>query len=328
MLARTAPEGLNAVARRTRRTGRVDPFRPGQDDRPLVERSERLVCADHQASAPAASACGGRSGWKPEVPGPGGVDDERHPVPVGGGRKSAGIPIRPDIPGRSPGRRPPTGRPRGTGHRVGTDRERSPVRGSTEGVTQEGRGRPDQPEEHRAVQGASDDDPVAGPPHRQARPGCRVDPPTEKRATSAPQARAASSSAWSSTPELSFTCPGWHTGDVTVDERPEQVATVLVPGMVNGCSGGREPEEGVKERGLGPAAPGVPGRLAHRHTFRSRPTSRTTFPKSPRFANGPANGHLTYSPSHRVLGIVSKGRFMHGSSVRSLAWRPLSQPGP
>ena len=241
MLARTAPEGLVVAVASTDAANRAGSIRSvlARTIAPWLSAVSALWALITKASAPAASACGGRSGWKPKCPAQAASTTSGTPCRWA---VAARAPVSPYVPtycgsvtrtatadGASASAPATTSALTASG---------SPVRGSTEGVTQVGtRSARTSPRSIERCRVRPTTTRSPGRPTVRARAWLPwVDPPTEKRATSAPQARAASSSAWSSTPELSFIVsrPAYR-GMSPSTSGPSRSRRCLCPGMVNGC---------------------------------------------------------------------------------------------
>ena len=273
MLARTPPCGLVVCVASN---GPLEPAgvqqpagsgRPGQDDGGLRHRRQGLVGADDDGVRAGDEGVRRQGRVQPEVRAPGRVDDERH---AGGVRR---VGERRDVAGRAH----VGGVPEQDGDRAGGAGQRllDGVRGHGARQAAGGVDRADAPR------------PAAGPASTRpssiercrvrptttsspGRPTARasawlpcVEPPTEKRHQSAPQKRAARSSASASTPRGQL-----HRVEapvqrhVTGDDVADQVAALLVardgegPDVAGGGALG-ERQPGVEERCVAPQGQGI-----------------------------------------------------------------------
>ena len=210
MLARMAPDGLVVAVASTAASNRARPIRRlrASTSAPCDQAGRALWALVTRASAPGGERVRRQGGVEPEVGAPRGIDDERDAVPVRHRGQAAHVADRADVGRVADEDGPGVGRlGEGGLEGRGRDTDREPVGGV------DLRPEPDrfeagqhQPEEHRAVQGAGHDDPVARAGRRRAPgPGCRASSRRPRTGRGRlPTAAAARGSASATTPRASF----------------------------------------------------------------------------------------------------------------------------
>jgi hypothetical protein len=222
------------------------------------------VRARHERVGAEGEGVRGEVGVEPEVRTPGRVDDERDVVRVGGARQAGDVTGRADVGGVADEDRNGAGRGgerRGDG--VDGDAGGQAGRGVDVGVHPDGReAGEDEAEQHRAVEGAGDDDGVARPAHGEGQGLVAVGgaPGREAAQVHAPGARGPGLRVCQDAPaQLHRVEPGVER-HVAGDDVADEVEPVLVTG-----DGERrrallvEPQPGIEQGGVTPQTPGVSG---------------------------------------------------------------------
>ena len=271
-------------ARRRRRLDRRVELRPpdangaSQHEGTLRPRRQRLVRTGHQRVSPGLEGVWWQPGVEPEVGPPGGVDDERDAVSVGHLRERADVAD-------------------GAHVRRLADEDTLGVRGGREGLLKRGGRHPErqavgrvdlwahpdrlqagkhEAEQHRAVQGARDDDPVSRTPDRERERLVAVGRPADGEAAQVgpPQVRGLGFGLPDDTSRELHRVEAGVQGDVTGDDVPDEVVALLVPRDREGGRGGLlEAQPRVEQGRVAAQASGIGG-----HGPQSAPVPRADRP--------------------------------------------------